>query len=141
MTVLQESDKVKIRKWMASSYLYQQLFPKLENAMNAISAKADGGNQPDDSAVLLILTALSNLDSLEAGRLQNVQIGFVSKSSSGTMINPLLGYALNKKEISIWVGYISDILSTRPYRNVGDPAETQTDGGYSDTRWTDKQGR
>lgn len=55
MTALLEADRVQVRKYLGFADLFLQADPRLESAMSAIQATADGGTRPTSDAQLAML--------------------------------------------------------------------------------------
>jgi hypothetical protein len=77
MAAYAESDRVQIRQYLGYSAIFLQADPRLESAITASLAVADGGTRPDNSTQTLVLgivtklqatdTAIDALDALQGG--------------------------------------------------------------------------
>lgn len=117
---LTDPQKSDIRRWLGYSRLYKQLYPKLENAMNAVAAVADGGTQEDSSAVLLIQGWLVTLDQLEQTEVNLACQMSVLTAGTDKVTLDAAGRGLYglRKMMKRYIGHISDTLSTAVYRDV-----------------------
>lgn len=112
-----EAERVQIRRWMGSSHLFNQLDPRLENAMSAVQSQSDGGNQPTSDTEGAIRGWLGNLDTIEAAWLQYV--GFMEAGKADEVaVDPIRGVAGQQRLGRMYVGFIADALSMRPRRDV-----------------------
>ena len=62
MAAWTEAQRVSVRKWLGFGNQFIQADPRLEIALDAILALADGGVRPDNSAQLAIIGYLTQLD-------------------------------------------------------------------------------
>lgn len=130
MTVFSESQKTQIRYWFGASRLYVQLYPALENSMQAVLAVSDGGTSADDSAVTSIIGWLGILANIETS-LTNLytQAQVVEAGTDKVVLNILKGAYFLKQEGRRYVGHISDTLGLKPIRDVWSSPELQGAGG------------
>lgn len=125
---------------MGTGRIFQQLWPKLENAMTSVQSSSDGGTQPDDSAVVLIQTWLTKLNNFESaednliGQMAIMEAG-TDKVALDAAGNGLYGI---RKVMKRYIGHISDTLSCRPLRDVFDPVDTNDE--FAKERYSDKAG-
>ena len=117
--VFTETEKTQILYWMGAGRLYAQLWPKLINAMQAVLSVADGGSQPDDTAVLAIQGWLTTLASIETS-LTNLycQMQVMEAGSDRVKLDPIKAIYALRSEGRRYVGHISDTLGTRALRDV-----------------------
>lgn len=111
-----ESERVQIRSYMGASYLFNQLYPKLENAITNIQSVADGGNQVDSSLETLIRQTLSDLADVDAA-IKNliIQAQVFNAGSDDIKISAAHGL-FNLRSIGRqYIGKISRALSCLPF--------------------------
>lgn len=128
-TKFTESDRVKIRRWLGFSAIFLQADPRLEAAISAVQATADGGTRPDDSSVLAVLSYLTKLDGIESQWMQLTTEGGMQAGKVDELgVDPLRGLQGLKQVGRMYVGYIADVFDTRPRRDVFSPARINTGG-------------
>lgn len=141
MATLSEANKTQIRSVLGASRLFVQLWAQLENAMNAVESVANGGTQPDDSAVVLIQSYLSQITCIDNSIINLYgQAAVLEAGSDKVRLDAYRGLAMLKSEGRRCIGRIADTLSCRPLRDVYASPQTQQDGensitmsGFSDT--------
>lgn len=110
-----ESDRVKIRKYLGSSSLYKQLFPKLENAITVVQSIADGGSQASSDTELSIKTIISALESIET-KITNLHctVHVVEAGNKEAVLDTAKGMFLLKSEGRRLIGVLSRTLGVAP---------------------------
>lgn len=135
---LTQPQRVQVRRYMGASRIFTQLWPKLENAMNAIASLADGGTQPDDSAVLLVQQLLGYLADLECKLITlQGQVAIVDAGSDKVKLDTGKALFLLYKEGRRYIGSMSDVLSCHPLRDYYSSPQTQDEPGQSDRAFSD----
>ena len=122
-----ESNRVQIRRYLGFGALFHQADPRLENAITAVQSNADGGTRPDNSSELAILGYLAQLATIEQ-RWQRYYIQMQAGNVDEIKIDPLRGIAGLARLGRMYVGFISDALDTRPYRDVFSAPNVSEDG-------------
>lgn len=133
------SDKNQVRRWMGASHIFTQMWPKLENAMTSIQATSDGGSQIDDSAVVLVLGWITQLNSLEtneinlAGQMAIINAGTdkVTLDAAGKGL-----YGIRKIQRRL-IGHISDTLSCKPLRDIFTAVDCHYGEGQEERAFSD----
>lgn len=99
MATWTEAQRVSVRKWLGFGNQFLQADPRLEIALDAILAIADGGTRPDNSAQLAIIGYLTLLDgqpgigqpptatSIEGQWLQQLQMLPVGEADGETKLD------------------------------------------------------
>ena len=123
-----ESERVQIRSYMGASYLFNQLYPKLENAITNIQSVADGGNQVDSSLETLIRQTLSDLADVDAA-IKNLIIQAQVFNAGSDDIKISVAHGLfNLRAIGRqYIGKISRALSCLPFDDYYSPVKPSHD--------------
>lgn len=115
-----EAERVQIRRYLGFSAIYLQAEPRLENAITAVQAVAEGGTRPDNTtelAIRALLAKLVNIDERIDGILEclgTVQVNKIQVDNARALL-------VLRSQGYIYVGYLTDALATRPVRNVFAP--------------------
>lgn len=110
-----ESDRVNIRSYMGAGSIYLQLFPKLENAITAVQAIADGGSRPDNSTELFIKAIIVDLQTIETKlKAIHCQVQVVEANQKEIVLNTAQGIYLLKSEGRRMIGNLSRTLACAP---------------------------
>lgn len=118
-TTFQESDRVQIRRWLGFSATFTQADPRLENAITNIQSLSDEGTRPDDTSVKVVLSYISTLAGIESQWLKLTTEGGMQAGKVDELgVDPLRGLQGLKQVGRMYVGYIADVLDTRPRRDV-----------------------
>lgn len=112
-----ESDRVQIRRWTGRSAIFLQADPALENAITAVQSLADGGSRPDSSTELAIKSYLAELVTIES-KWKALYDEVEAYKVGELVVDPARGAAVLKQFGRMYVGHISDALSTKPLRDV-----------------------
>lgn len=114
------AEKLAIKKWLGFS-LFQNADQRIDQAILAVQAVADGGTQADGSAVTEVRKQLGYLDQVEARQLDlhlQMAVGKVDEieidAARGAIALSMLGRQ--------YVGIISGLLGLAPCRDVFSPA-------------------
>ena len=115
MTAFTEIQKVEIRKYMGAGSIYLQQFPKLENAITAVQAVADGGTRPDSATQNSIVSYLTKLATIET-KLEALQcqVQVVNAGEDEVKLNVAQGIFLLHKEGKRMIGIIARTLACAP---------------------------
>ena len=110
-----EANRVQIRHYMGAGSIYLQLFPKLENAITAVQAIADGGSRPDSSTETFVLSIITKLQAVDTKleRLHN-QAQVVEANQQEIVLNVAQGLFLLRSEGRRFVGDLSRVLACAP---------------------------
>lgn len=112
---LQESDKVKIRKYMGLQSLYLQQYKRFEDAMVLIQARSEGGNMIDNSAELSLKNQITEIEDIEE-KLKDLRIQAQVKKAGADDIelNPAKGAFLLRSEGRRFISVIAQMLGVTP---------------------------
>lgn len=112
-----EADRVSIRRWLGYSAMYASRDPILESAITSAQSVADGGSRPDDSTEEAIQAYLAELSTLET-RWKEYYEQMLAHKVDELVVDPLRGLAGLKQIGRMYVGHLSDALSTPVKRDV-----------------------
>ncbi len=106
-----EANRAAYRKYMGFTSLYLRAYPRYEVAIDLLQSTADGGGMVDNSTELLIKSALTELEDLEA-KLKDLRIqAHVTKAGSDDIeINPAKGVFLLRSEARRQVRYLANAI-------------------------------
>lgn len=118
------TERAQIRKYMGYSPLFQDYQSLLESAINAVRARADGGDLPDDSTQESIRAVIAKLISIE-DKLQGLWCQFqVSEVGSEKLrLNFIQAVSLLKAEGRRLIHQIAIPLGTTPVRDFWSASE------------------
>jgi hypothetical protein len=112
-----EADRAQIRHYLGFSALFLQADPRLEQAIDSVRSRADGGTRPDDSTERQIRGWLGQLARIEE-RLAEVWEEAEALRVSDLNVDPYRAMALLRSEGRRVVGGIARALATRPLHDV-----------------------
>lgn len=112
-----EADRVQIRRWLGTSAMYASRDPILESAITAAQSNADGGSRPDNTTELAVKGWLTELGTIET-KIKDLYDQMQAHKIDETTIDPLRGLAGLKQIGRMYVGHLSDALSTPVKRDV-----------------------
>ncbi len=112
-----ESDRVQIRRWLGYSAMYASRDPILESAITSAQAEADGGSRPDSTTETAIKGWVSELATLET-KWKDLYDQMQAYKIDETTVDPARGLATLFKIGRMYVGHLSDALSTPVRRDV-----------------------
>ena len=122
-----EADRVQLRRVLGFAAIFRQADPRLENAILAVQATADGGTRPDDSTVTAIKSYVTQIQTIET-QLQKLWSMAMATAAGSARLDVYRGMIQLRSEGYRYVGYIADALATKPFRNIFLSAPTQTRG-------------
>lgn len=115
--MITESERVQIRRWLGYSAMYASRDPTLESAIASAHSIADGGSRPDNSTELAVRGWLVELSTIES-KWKELYEQMQAHKVEDTTVDPLRGLAGLFKIGRMYVGHLSDVLSTPPKRDV-----------------------
>jgi hypothetical protein len=127
VAVFTEPQKVLVRHFMGFAGIFKQADPRLENAMLAICATADGGSQPDDSSQLQALAIVMDLQEIECV-LKSMWKSMLVMQAGTNKIDTLRGMAGMRAEGRRVVNGLAAVLGTSPRRDIFSAATINAEG-------------
>jgi hypothetical protein len=112
-----EADRVQIRRWLGYSAMYASRDPIMENAITAAQSTADGGSRPDNTTELAIKGYVAQLGIIET-KWQALYDEAEAYKVNELVVDPARGAAILKQFGRMYVGHLSDALSTPVKRDV-----------------------
>jgi hypothetical protein len=113
-----EADRVKIRKYLGYAQIFIGADPSLENAIDSCQSIVDGGSRPDNSAELMILGVLAEIEAIETALkehrescLDNVQVGNIKTDA----LRAMAGLRAEGRRM---IGYLANAVDTTPKSDV-----------------------
>jgi hypothetical protein len=113
-----ESDRVQLRRWLGYSAMYASRDPILESAITAAQSTADGGSRPDNATELAIKGWLTELATIETKIKSLYDMTEAAELVGDLVIDPARGIVAVRQVGRMYVGFISDALSTPPKRDA-----------------------
>jgi hypothetical protein len=113
-----EADRVQIRRYLGYSSLFLQADPRLESAINASRAVADGGTRPDASLQTQILADITSCQGIDTA-IANLRplIGVTQAGKGAATIDAARETARLRSEGSSYVSRIAAALDVEEYRD------------------------
>jgi len=112
-----ELERIRIRKWLGFPTTFLQSEPRLENAITAAQAQADGGVRPDDALEVEIRTVITKLEVL-SDKLDAFDDCASTIEVKGIVMDKVRARAVNVQSGRRMVGYLADMLWIQPRRDV-----------------------
>lgn len=117
--------RVDIRMYLGFDALYLDVDKRLENAMNAVQAVADGGTRPDSSEVTRITTFLTELNAIDAKMGASVDNAMAAKVDE-LEVDYARRYVMQVKRCRLLVSKIATILGVRIMKDLWVPEKPQS---------------
>ncbi len=108
-----EANRVQIRKYLGFAALYRQAEPRLESAMTALQAAADGGSRPDTSAQIEALAIVAKLQAIDA-QIELLMTAWGSTSVDEIKLDTAREDARLRKNGRAYVARLARMLDTYP---------------------------
>lgn len=112
-----EADRVQLRRWLGFSSIFNATDPFFEAAITSVQSTADGGSRPDNTTELAVKGWVTELAAIET-KWKDLYDQMQAYKLDELTIDPLRGLAGLFKIGRMYVGHISDALSTPPKRDV-----------------------
>jgi len=116
-----ESDRVSVREYLGFSSLFLQADPRLESAITASQAIADGGTRPDNSLQLRVLTIVAALQAIDAA-IDNLLIQQGTMELAEAKLNSYREMIRLKARGRIYVHRLARVFDTLPRADCFGPA-------------------
>lgn len=126
MAQFTEAQRVQIRDALGFAALFEQADPRLENAITAIQAIADGGNRPDNSSQLSALAIVCEIQGCYCQLLALRQQLAVLRADK-VHIDAARAIIMVRSEGRRLVTRLSAALSTNPRRDIFSASEPKLD--------------
>jgi hypothetical protein len=120
-----EAERVQIRRWLGYSAMYASRDPILESAITSAQTIAEGGGRPDDTTEVAVRGWVTQLATIETKWIDLLDQMQAYKVEDAATVDPVRGLAGLKQIGRMYVGFLSDALSTPVKRDVfGSPTPT-----------------
>jgi hypothetical protein len=110
------SDRVALRSYLGFSSLYLQADPRLENAIDASRAVADGGQQPDNSLQLQVLSFVAACVACDLAIANSRALYGATQAGKGAInIDAAREMGIRRSEGSMYVARLARIFDLESY--------------------------